>query len=246
MPRTDEIAAWLDDLLHADRYPDDRTGVLAGGERPVRRLGVALEPDPHLPGWVRDQRLDALLLHRAWGLDPMLIGPAMGVLAYHLPLDDRLTTGYNPRLARALGMTELEPLGTGDRVPPAMVGRLDRPSFTALLARAEAQFGLLEEVVAPPDPAAIVERLAVAASMDDRLVREAAALGAGAYLTGQLRMPARRAVAETGIGVLATGHRAAEAWGLRALAELLRERWEELEIRLHPSLSGWRDGAVAG
>ena len=66
--------------------------------------------------------------------------------------------------------------------------------------------------------------------MNDALIREAADRGAGLYLTGQYRTPAQAAVNETGIAVAAVGHCRSEAWGLRALADVLRERWPELVI----------------
>lgn len=62
------------------------------------------------------------------------------------------------------------------------------------------------------------------------LVIEAAARGANIYLTGQWRQPAQAAVSETGINVIAVGHRRCEEWGLRALAGVMRERWSKLEV----------------
>lgn len=77
-------------------------------------------------------------------------------------------------------------------------------------------------------------RVVAANAMTDALVREAAGRGADVYLTGQLRAPARAAVAQTGIGVVATGHHRAEEWGLRELARLLRERWPGLAAEVWP------------
>ena len=66
--------------------------------------------------------------------------------------------------------------------------------------------------------------------MNDALVREAADRGANLYVTGQYRKPGQEAVDETGIAVVAVGHRRSEEWGLRALAHLLRQRWPELDV----------------
>ena len=68
--------------------------------------------------------------------------------------------------------------------------------------------------------------------MSDALVREADVRGADLYVTGQLRQPAEIAAVETGIGVIAVGHRRSEEWGLRAIAHVLQERWYELEVVL--------------
>ena len=68
--------------------------------------------------------------------------------------------------------------------------------------------------------------------MNDGLVRAANAAGAGLYVTGQWRQPARAAVRETGIGVAAVGHARSEVWGLRALVRLLREHPEMGEVEI--------------
>ena len=70
--------------------------------------------------------------------------------------------------------------------------------------------------------------VAVVGAMNEILIREAANGGAGLYLTGQYRSSAQVAVDETGIAVIAVGHRRSEEWGLRALADLLREQWPGL------------------
>ena len=62
------------------------------------------------------------------------------------------------------------------------------------------------------------------------MVRDAHARGAGVYLTGQLRKPAREAVRQTGLCAVAVGQDRAEAWGLRRLGALLCERWASIEV----------------
>ncbi len=194
--------------------------------RPVARLGLALEPWDGLGAWARAERLDAVFLHRPWGLAPGVLPPGTGLLASHRPFDERLTTGFNPALAARLGMTGLEPLGERDGRPLGMLGAVARQPFDDLLARARTEFGGVE--AAQPPRGGEVARLAAVNAMTDALVREAAARGADAYLTGVQRVPARAAVAETGIGVVAVGHRRAEEWGLRELARRFRERWTGL------------------
>ncbi len=156
----------------------------------------------------------------------------MGLLASHRPFDERLTTGFNPALAARLGMTGLEPLGERGGRPPGMLGAVDRQPFDRFLARVREELGGVE--AAQPPRSGEVARVAAASAMTDALVREAAERGADAYLTGQLRVPARAAVAATGIGVVAAGHRRAEEWGLRELARVLRGRWPALATATWP------------
>jgi putative NIF3 family GTP cyclohydrolase 1 type 2 len=231
LPALDEIAGHVADALGADAFPpEERGGVFRPGDgRPVARLGAALEPWPGIARWAERERLDALFLHRPWRLPGGVPAPGVGVVWSHLPFDERLTTGLNPRLAEALGMRGLEPLGARDGRPLGMVGDVAPGAAAAWAGRAAAAFGG-EEARLVPDPAAPVARVAVVGAMTDALVREAAARGAGLYVTGQLRQPGRAAAAETGTAVLAVGHARSEWWGVRALARLVAERWGALAV----------------
>lgn len=227
MPRLRQVAAHLDHYLRVRSHPDERNGMLTEGDPFVRRIGLALEPS-HVMHAGGTGGLDALLLHRAFGMEQLHLAPSLGVLAYHLPFDDRMTLGDNPRLAALLEMTSVEPVpGEGARTI-GMIGDTAPCAAAGLQERLAQLFGALEEVVPPREDE--VRRIAVAGAMTAALIHEAGRRGAGLFLTGQLRAPAREAVRETGIGAVAVGHARAERWGLRALGGLLRERWAGLEV----------------
>ena len=251
------IAAFLDDYFGIQDYPDGNGGIYRPSERPIRRFGLALEAWPELSAWIETQQIDALFLHRPWKLDALLNEKVeekrrkgekeieegqsqstienrkskienLGALFYHLPFDEYLTPGDSPRLADVLLLSGVEPLGEKDGRSLGMIGDVAPQSFAAVLATMEAVFGGIEEASAPA--AETVTRIAVMGAMTDALVREAGERGAQAYLTGQFRAPARSAVHEWGMGVIAIGHRRSEHWGLRALAGLLRERFANLDV----------------
>lgn len=229
-----DLARFLDSCLRRELFPgDEAAGVWRPSDRPVARIGLALEPWPRLGAWAARERLDAVFLHRPFRLAADALAPDVGVLAYHLPFDERLTLGLNPRLADALGLTFLEPLGEKDDRPLGMIG--DAPaalSFGAWAAVLGDVFGGRDAACGAPGAGndAPVARVAVVGAMNDVLVREAAGRGARLYVTGQWRERAEAAVRETGIGVFIVGHRRSEEWGLRALAGLLRERWATLDV----------------
>ena len=66
----DDLVAFLRETLRAeagercDVY-EPREAALRG--RPVRRLGLALDPGPKVAAWAEREALDALFLHRPWG-----------------------------------------------------------------------------------------------------------------------------------------------------------------------------------
>jgi putative NIF3 family GTP cyclohydrolase 1 type 2 len=227
MPTLHEIAAYLDQVLHVERHGGERSGALTAADPHVRRIGLALDPADLVP-CIAAEPFDAVLLHRSWGYERLALPPSLGVLAYHLPFDDHMTLGENPRLAAVLAMTSVEPLvRQGSRVL-GMVGDVLPRDATELYHSLARIFGGLQETVPPRED--VVRRIAVVGAMTAATIDEAGRSGADVYLTGQLRAPARQAVAETGIGVVAVGHARAERWGLRCLEGVLRERWPELEV----------------
>lgn len=237
LPTFDALAAFLHDALGADAYPpDERGGVFrapadarAAAARPVARLGLALESWPSLRAWAAHEDLDAFFLHRPWRLRPDALGADVGVLYSHLPFDDHFTTGNNAPLAAALGFRTRELLGTKQGRRIGMLGDVDPLPAAEALARVTRVFGGTEAVELP-DPARPVSRVAVVGAMNDALVREAAARGAGLYVTGQIRHPARAAVADTGLAIVAIGHARSERWGLDALAQIVGARWPALAV----------------
>ena len=224
MPTLTALGAAIERITHAELFTGQPASVFVASEREVRRLGLALEPSAATVERARDEALDALFLHRPWNVTDLPAGT--GVVASHLPFDERLTIGFNPDLAEALGVSGIEVLGTKEGRPLGMVGDFDDGSFAHLVARITAEFGAPEAV--EPGSGAAIRRIAIVGAMTSALVREAAERGADVYITGQMRVPARAAIAETGIAVVAIGHRRSEVWGLRLLARLLREEWPEL------------------
>ncbi len=249
------LVDFLSKEFAVDRYPaNEQGGVYRASERPIQRLGLALEPGPGLLAGVAKHQPDALWLHRPWQLDAAALPADIGVVYNHLPFDETLTIGYNRPLAAQLGaLGSLEPLGykqaaneAGEPLPQRAIGMLfDVPNqeFDPVLQKVKRLFGGYDRATLGRTPAlaawaenrtqdhpTAVRRVAVVGAMNDALVWEAADRGAQVYITGQYRKPGQEAVDETGMAVIAVGHRRSEEWGLRALAHLLRQRWPELKV----------------
>lgn len=224
-----EVAQFLDQYFAVQQFGDDQGGIYCDSSRPIRRIGLALESWTEIAQWTTEQQLDAIFLHRPWKLQveqPELKN--LGVISYHLAFDERLTLGFNPRLAEVLGMSEISTLGEKQGRPIGMIGEILPRSFDNFCNQIDEIFGGKEQ--AYPGNCQQVSRVAVVGAMTEVLVNEAAARGVNVYLTGQWRQPAQAAVLKTGINVMAIGHRRCEEWGLRALAGVMRERWSKLDV----------------
>lgn len=225
----EEIAEFLNCFFAVERFAaSERGGVYLPSPRPVKRLGLALEPGLQLQEWVNAQQIDALFLHRPWKLEIGQIAPEIGVISYHLPFDECLTMGFNFRLAQILHMSGLEILGEKENRAIGMVGEIPTQSFRRLCGCVTQVFGGQEQVHPPVN--SDVTRIAVVGAMTDALVREAATRRTDVYITGQFRQPALEAMRESKMGAIAIGHLRSEVWGLRTLAGVLQERWLGLEV----------------
>ena len=226
------LANFLDQYLNTAIYPDEPPIVHSQFGRSVSRLGLALDPWPGLVEWVKEARLDALFLHHSNKLEGITLPDDVGLLASHLPFDERLALGFNLRLADALGMVSLQPLGYRKERSLGMIGDVPPQTVSAFYKSVTETFGGREEArTCERDE---VTRVAVVAAMTGDLMREASQRGAQVYITGQLRQPAREAMLDTGLGVIIVGHRRSEEWALRALAHILRERFAPLTVVLPP------------
>ena len=228
-PTVDQIAASLADATDADRYwrEGDPVGVWLDSPRPVRRLGLRLEAGRAPYEWT--DAVDAVLLHRPFGLWPARLPEAFGALAYHRALDERFSVGPNPALARALGLEpEDEPLRRGGKTV-GLVGALPTPLAPGdVLDRLADVLGGVEETAG--GGAEDVSRVALVGAMTEELVEEAAARGVGVYVTGQVRKPGVAPAEEHGVLVAAVGQGQAERWGLLHLGRLVAERWPGVEV----------------
>ena len=228
-PTVAQIAASLAEGTDAERYfrEGDPVGVWIDSPRPVRRLGLRLEAGRAPHEWARG--VDAVLLHRPFGLWPARLPEGVGALAYHRALDERFSVGYNPALARDLGLDpDDEPLMRGGKIV-GLVGTLATPLAP------DAVFDLLTNVLGGVEETAgggadEVARVALVGAMTEELVAEAAARGVGVYVTGQVRKPGVAPAEEAGVRVAAVGQERAERWGLRHLGRLVAERWPSVEV----------------
>ena len=239
MTHLNDLDLLLQTALTTHRYPaGEQGGIYRPSDRPVERIGLALDPPPQVGNWVRENKLDAVWLHRPWRLQQDTLPPDLGVLYHHLPFDETLTTGYNVPLAAALGLSELEILGyktapapVDAHLPPRPIGMLGMTpprSFDEWKLLINRRFGGYDR--AEPGRTDVPERVAVVGAMNTSLVQDAHERGVGLYLTGEYRKSVQEAVDETGMAVIAIGHRRTEEWGLQALAGLLREKWPGLVV----------------
>ncbi|MEP0916391.1 Nif3-like dinuclear metal center hexameric protein [Leptolyngbya sp. DQ-M1] len=225
------LVEFLDRFFNVDRYPEEeRGGIYQLSDRPIRRLGLALEPIPQIDYWITKNQIDALFLHRPWQFNSDL---DIGIVFYHLAFDERLTLGFNLQLADVLSLVNVQPFGYKADRAIGMIGEVPSQSFERYCVQVREIFGGYESANTYSCSEAngqtdTTGKVAIVGSMNDGLIRSAAEQGATVYITGQFRVSAKQAVLDTGMGVIEVGHRRCEQWGLRTLSAVLRQRWSAL------------------
>lgn len=222
----EELVEFLDEFFEIEKFGEDKSGIFIANDRPISRVGLALEPWPEIDRWIHESNLDSLFLHRPWKLEATPV--EVGVVFYHHAFDEHLTIGFNPRLATALGMRFLQPFGEKLGRPIGMISSVRSQSIEAFCNRVQSVFGRYEHRVSGQFE--VVDRVAVVGALTPELIEAAAAEGVQVYVTGQLRAIATDAIRAAGIEVIAVGHRRCEEWGLRSLASVLQERWASLSV----------------
>ena len=239
MASRDEIISFCDELLEIDGFDDyGPNGLQVPGGSEVAKVVSGVSAHLELLENAVAAQAELLIVHHGlfWGplngLSDQLaarlrvaLGADLNVAAYHLPLDAHAEIGNNALICRALGF-EPEP-GTfalaGGR-PIGAIGRVaEGIGVSELAARLAAETGQ-EPLVFDAGPETI-QSIGVVTGSGSKQIAEAAELGLDALVTGEPSEPAMADAREAGIHFLAGGHYATEVCGIRALGELVAERF---------------------
>lgn len=235
----DDLLAHLDALLDPARFADyGPNGLQVPGAGQVEHVVTGVSAGLELFERAAALGADLVLVHHGlfWGASSGAIGRAlhrrlkvlfdhdMALAAYHLPLDAHPAVGNNALLAAGLGATSTEPFAEHRGAPIGVAARFDPPLGRDELVARVRELTRRDPLVFPagPDP---VRSLGIVSGSAADDVEQAIAHGLDAFLTGE---PAERVMTiaqEGGVTFLAAGHYATETFGVRALGELLAERF---------------------
>ena len=244
MPALNDVAAYLDQLLDSAAtpdYPQALNGLQLANAGEVRKVGAAVDFSRRTIDGAVAAGVNLLVVHHGmfWGgLQPIrgaqyerlkaLIAHDVAVYASHLPLDRHPVHGNNTLLARALG---LEPSGAFAQfkgIAIGVCGNTDEDT-SAIVERARVfaagEGGAVTHTRLTPHQRTRRWAICTGAGASSDTLREAATLGIDTLLVGEGPHHTAVEAEELGITVLYAGHYATETLGVRALAQLLGERY---------------------
>jgi dinuclear metal center YbgI/SA1388 family protein len=239
MARIDDIIRTLDELLRPTEFQDlGPNGLQVPGTDEVTHVLTGVSATLELHERAVELGAQLVLVHHGlfWNFHPTGLTPLLAarlrplfkhdinLAGYHLPLDAHPELGNNALLARALGCVDVEPFGSYKGTLIGRRGRFETPLTPAELhERVQTATGR-SPLLLGAGPERIGSIGIVSGSAADTL-NEAVALGLDAFLTGEPREHITAEAAEQGVHFVAAGHHATETFGVRALGELLADRF---------------------
>jgi len=234
-----ELNLWLQKLLKPELYKDHcLNGLLVEAAPHVHSVvtGVSfcmelIEEAQHLgadciivhhPHGFWDNQTHAITGQKAKKIS-QLIKNGISLFGYHLPLDGHPEIGNNAGIAKALECTLQEGFMRSGQTYVGWIARFAEPiSCEELHHRVSQVFGLEEIRHALLYGSDVVQDIAICSGSGASGIEEALALGAQAYLTGELRESSPIIAQEERIHLFACGHHRTEIYGPAALATRIR------------------------
>lgn len=223
----------LDDLLQPARFADYcPNGLQVQGRAEVRHIVSGVTASEALIDAAIAEGADAILVHHGYfwkGESPVVTGMKrrrlakllahdISLLAYHLPLDAHPLLGNNAQLASRLGLRREGPLFPADARAVGDIGLLAAAmTADALSAHIANVLGRVPlHIEGGPRE---IRRVAWCTGGAQGFIEQAIAMGADAYLSGEISEPTVHAARESGIHYFALGHHASERYGAQALGQ---------------------------
>jgi len=234
--KREELVSYLDGLLMPGKFRDYcPNGLQVEGSSEITRIVTGVTASQALLDAAVSCHADAILVHHGYfwkGEDgrvtgirrkrlATLLAHDINLLAYHLPLDAHPELGNNAQLAERLGWIPDDRFGEQDI---AWLGRLAEPcNLTALAARVATVLGREPMVIG--DGARTIQRIAWCSGGAQGYFEQAIALGADAFVSGEISEQTVHLARESGVAYLAAGHHATERYGVQALAAHLARQF---------------------
>jgi dinuclear metal center YbgI/SA1388 family protein len=232
-----ELLGVTDTLLSPERFQDYcPNGLQVEGKPRIQRLISGVTASLALLEAARDRGADAILVHHGYfwkGEAPIVTGMKrkrlqlllqhdISLIAYHLPLDAHPELGNNAQFAKRLDIEitgGLQPTAN----PIGNIGRLrEAISLQAFAEKIAQRLTRAPQFIAGGDHP--IGSVAWCTGAAQNYIEQAAALGADAFISGEISEQTVHSARELGIHFIAAGHHASERYGVRALGDYLANR----------------------
>lgn len=226
----DELVRYLNGYLDLEAFPQDPSlnGLQVEGKPRVTKVGAAVDAGEAIFRKALEEGVDFLLVHHGlfWGRPFPIVGHhkrrlallfqgGINLYAAHLPLDAHPEVGNNFVLARDLGLLDLIPWDVGVR------GRFPLPTPLLQVADRLGQLTGMQPLVHQGGLDQVETVIIVSGSGTGLLPK----VDADLFITGEPKHAVFHETFERGLNVIYAGHYDTETFGVKALAQHLKERF---------------------
>lgn len=234
------LLQYLNSLLEPEGFRDYApNGLQVQGRDEIRTLVSGVTATQALIDRAVELKADAIFVHHGYfwkGEEPSIVGMKynrirallkhdINLFAYHLPLDAHPELGNNAQLAQRLGLVVEAGLDPMERRPVGNIGVLAKPvSVKQFAATIEAALDRAPLVV--DGGSHDISKVAWCTGGAQGYIEKAVAMGADAYISGEISEQTVHVARECGIHYFAAGHHATERYGARAVGEHLAAKFQ--------------------
>lgn len=231
---TDFINGYLDSVKIKDA---SQNGLQVEGRAEVKKIAFGVSASLELFRRAAASGADMVIVHHGllWGRSEPVRGPfrkkletllnnGITLAAWHLPLDKHRTVGNNARILKFLGAGNMKPFGICDGETIGFKGAFLRPKALAEVIKA-LQKELSTTVLAFNFGKKRIRTLGVISGGGQRMFGQAIADGLDLYITGEASEFVQEKAREHGANFISAGHYNTEKPGVRALASLVRSKF---------------------
>lgn len=232
-----KLLNYLDELLDSKSFSDYcPNGLQVEGVADISHITVGVSLSDALIEKAIQNNSQAILVHHGifWNKDSYvltgvkkrriekLIKNNLNLYAYHLPLDNHSTLGNNAQLGQILGIEVQNQTGYQNLI---WYGKLKE-----VLSLAEFSNKINEKLLRQPlvlgNSDRQIEKIAWCTGGADSFFNDILDLDIDLYITGEASEPTMALALESGITYISAGHYATERYGVQAVANQIKEKFE--------------------
>jgi len=233
------IVTFLDRELKISEFKDSsQNGLQVQNSGKIRKICCGVDASMETFEAAQALGADLLICHHglSWGDSlahitdlnysriKFLLDHDMALYASHLPLDAHPRYGNNAVMAKAVGLRNLKPFGLYHGQAIGFEGRLPKPtSYAAFKKKVSAVTG--NSLQTMDFGKKKIQTVAVVSGGAAGEIAEAGQKGIDVYLSGEPALVAYSLAQEYQVNAIFAGHYATEVFGVKALGDLLQDRF---------------------
>ncbi|APC97688.1 Nif3-like dinuclear metal center hexameric protein [Francisella frigiditurris] len=231
-----ELESFLNKYLEIDLFKDYcPNGLQVQGNRDIKKIVTGVTACEALIDKAIKNNADAIIVHHGYfwkgesypiiGMKynriSKLINNGIHLFAYHLPLDGHKEVGNNILIAKKLGLENIEFFSTGNSPDISVIGdcNLNIEELEKLISNKLNRTPTIIKVNSKSN------KIAICTGGAQDFIEYAYEAGADTFISGEISERTTHSARELGINYIAAGHHATEKEGVRALGNLLAQKF---------------------